>query len=300
MSSSYIPPNKPQAASHMLWFFVLPAVGFTIWASTKLVSGLYVQTKTEQSVESRLATLAKTDKPGDRWQAAYALAQELQKISKDGSLASLPSERRQNIFSELAAQLSKSNNDLRLRRYLVLTLGQLGDVFALAPLEKSLDDKDSEIRFFAAWGMIGILSKHSEVLRPHHLDIVSSWTKDPDPSLKKIAATFLVQQKLDKSRIDPVLLLLKDSDMEVRLNAAVALASTGHKEGESVLSEIFDLEKLRDLNIRSTKDLEQLIASSYGAVKKLNSPTLTAKAESLRSQVRAGTPEGDAILAGMK
>ena len=77
-------PYKSPAASHMLWFFLLPAFVFLGWATFYLVKNIG-----KKAVESTLVEKARSIEngrsDGDRWKAAYSLAEELLKKSKDGS-----------------------------------------------------------------------------------------------------------------------------------------------------------------------------------------------------------------------
>ena len=282
----------------MFWFFILPCVGFMVWASFKLMSGLMAPAK-PVDVFARIQTIRSARTSADRWQSAYALSQELQRMIHDGELAKMPPEPKQKLYSNLEELLRVHATDARLKRYLLLTLGQMGDLAALPPLEEGLSEKDPEIRFFSAWGFIDVLSKHPEAQTQVRLQTVASWARDSDSSLRKIAGSFLAQQK-SPLFFSQVLKLLSDSDVEVRWNTAVALASTGHLEAVPVLSEMFDLQKLRALDMKTGKDLRQLVASGYAAAKKLGNAEVLSKAQSLRQQAKPQTAEGRAILGALK
>ncbi len=290
--------NKPQAASHMFWFFILPCVLFLFWASFKLVN-VALQPATKKDVFVRLTEIRAAKTSGDRWQAAYGVTQELQRLMHEKELEKFPEEKKSKLYSELNDLLRILSTDSRLKRYLLLTLGQMGDVRALPSLEEGLKDKDPEIRFFSAWGYIDILSKNPQVANQERIGLVKSWLNDGDPALKKISASFLVQQKNFPAMVGEVEKQLHDADIEVRWNAAVALASIGKSEAKSTLIECFDLKKLRDFSPKSAKDLNQVVAAAYGAAKKLNDPELLKKAAALRAQVNPSSPEGRAILSAL-
>src|SRR4051812_44533873 len=109
--------KKPQAASHMFWFFILPCVIFLIWASFKLVN-VAMQPKHDKDVFARLADIRAARTAGDRWQAAYGVSQELQKLIHQNQLASLPEEKKSQLYSELNELLRVHSTDSRLKRYL--------------------------------------------------------------------------------------------------------------------------------------------------------------------------------------
>ena len=283
----------------MFWFFVLPCVIFLGWASYKLI-GVSTQAKVEKNVFMRLDDIKKARSPGDRWQAAYELSQELQKMIRDGRLAHMDAPGKDTIFGGLNELLERHSTDTRLKRYLLLTLGQTGDERALPALKKGLADKDSEVKFFSAWGYLEVLGKNKEVATDEALAEVVRWLDDKDTALRKIAATFLVQRPDAKYR-KIVEKQLGDSDQEVRWNAAVALASVKDDAATPVLSEIFELEKLRAVEFKSPKDLEQMLSTATTAAAKLGDETILNKIENLRLRAKSEekTPEGRAILRGL-
>lgn len=295
-----IAPQKPQAVSHMMWFFVLPAVGFMVWASIKIVQ-VVSESKSEVTVFERLDRIEKAKSPGDRWQAAYALAQDLQKMIHEGNFhEKLNNEEREELYVELTQLLKAHASDERLKKYLLLTLGQMSDPMGLPPLEEGLKDPNPEIRFFSAWGFVDILLKHPDNWTPRYLETVKSWAEDSDPSMRKLLASTLVQLPEWKQHEGTLKQLLQDPEQEVRWNTAVALASKKSNLGKNQLLEMFDLAKLRSMEFKSTKDLASFVASAFDAAQKLNDPVVLASAEKLRAGVNGQTPEGKAILSALK
>jgi hypothetical protein len=281
----------------MLLFFVIPAVIFMLWASVKLM-GAALQPK-PQDVYTKLEEIRTARSTGDRWQAAYALSQGLQKMIRDGEIEKLDPAKREELYKQLDELLKVHASDARLKRYLLLTLGQMGDPRGLTALEAGFDDKDAEVRFFSAWGFLDIMGKHPEQITEERLGKISQWLKSEDPALRKIGATFLVQQRKG-AYIPEVEKLLKDEDREVRWNTAVALASLGVKSSAPVLKEVFDLKTLRDVGFKNFQDMQQLLLAAYGAAKKLNDPTVLAAATALKESVNPGNPEGRAIHGALK
>ncbi len=301
MSNSSLPPSnpqqvvesKPQAASHMFWFFILPCVGFLIWASIRLTSQ-FVEKKEKTDLLTKVSAISLAKNSGDRWQAAYALAEDLQKMSRDGSFAKLDAAKKHELHVELNSILDQNTTDVRLKRYLFLTLGQMGEVESLPVIEKSFRDADSELRFFAVWSYIQILEKNPAHRSSKELLALEPLFNDQDSSVRKIVGAFLGQIQGDRYLV-ALEKQLGDADKEVRLNAAVVLTSMGKQSGVPTLKELFDLKTLRSFDFRSVEDMKKLLHTAYGAAKKSGNQELLKAAGELKKNVNPATPEGQAI-----
>ncbi len=293
--------SKPQASQHMLWFFVLPALAFIGFVGFKLLNSS-TQAEPQTSFEQKLVNIETAKSPGDRWQAAYALAQDLQQKIRSGELEGMTSDQKSAVYSRLDALLEKHTTDSRLKKYLLLTLGQMGDMRALNSLKRGVKDTDPEVQFFSAWGLLEILQtlqKTGKSIPTEELNLVSTWLKSEDPVFRKIDSSFLVQQS-DVQYKNQVAVLLNDSDAEVRWNAAVALASVKDARAKSTMLEMFDIKKIRELEMRSTKDLKQLVEISLQAAKKIWDKDFDAALSQLELRADPKTPEGGAIHAAIK
>ncbi len=289
-------PNAP-AASHMLWFFILPVAVFLGWATFQLLTGL-TQKKPEITLAEKARNISKGRSDGDRWKSAYSFAEELLKKSKDGSYKNIPELDRKNIILALSDLMNQFKEDLRLKKYLILTLGRLNDLESLPLLKSFLKDPDADLRFYSAWGYLETLAAHKAKINEGDFLEIRSWLKSEDTAFQKIATTFLAQY--DSQGVSHVLSLLKDKNQEVRWNTAVALSAVGKKEGAEILREIFILKNLRDFGFRSAKDLELLLRSAKIAALKLNDSEALLNMESLRKEVSSETPEGKAIASALK
>jgi len=278
----------------MLWFFVFPCLIFMGWAGYRLFDAL-IRPK-PQDVFTKLAEVRDAKSSGDRWQAAYGLSQSLQKMIHDDELAKLPEAKKTEIFEGLESLLKLHGSDARLKKYVLLTLGQMGDARGLDPLHQGWSDPDSETRFYSLWGSFELFKKEPSLKQSAHMSEVAGYLNDADPAIRKIVSAFLVQ---DAAYRDPVANLLTDQDQEVRWNAAVGLASVGDHRAKPVLREFFDLEKLRAVGAKTSKDLAQLVATGFEAAQKLNDPEILAAAEALKARVSQETPEGRAVLKGL-
>lgn len=322
-------PQKPQAVSHMLMFFVLPCVVFIGWASWSLIGSL-LENK-PKDIPARIMAVKEARSSGDRWQAVYALSQELQRMKQSGEWQKeVTPEQKDELFLSLVELQKDHSTDLRFKKYVLLTLGQFAGASMLPHVEESLllsgatsesgskatdvADSSEEIRFFAAWSYLELLGRavveeelangvgidaNSTTSSPSKYEanyaVVESWLKDGDPSFRKIAATFLVQ-KSKNPPLDQVKVLLKDENIEVRWNTAVALASVGDDSSVPVLREMFDIANIRKLDVRSVDDLKQLLASAHDAAQKLDSDEIYAAEEALLSSISKETPEGRIVF----
>jgi HEAT repeat protein len=282
----------------MLLFFVIPCLGFIVWASWSLIGGFLE--KKPQDVPARIEAVKKARSSGDRWQAVYALSQELQRMKSRGEWETQVSpEQKRQLFDSLVEMQKEHGTDLRFKKYVLLTLGQFGTPEVLSAIREEMKNPDPEIRFYAAWSYIEILSKNESARTDEALAEVRAWLKDSEAAFRKIAATFLVQYDLAASRAS-VEALLKDNELEVRWNSAVALASVGIESAVPTLKEMFDLKLIRQMDLRSLEDLKQLLASAYEAARKLGRDDVLQEAKKLKGLVDPATPEGTAIHEALK
>ncbi|MBP7843686.1 MAG: HEAT repeat domain-containing protein [Proteobacteria bacterium] len=289
-----------QASSHMLWFFLVPSLAFMIWAGWKLVGGLKKGPETQEAhLITSLSKVEKARSSGDRWHAAYNFAHALQRQQVSGDFDRLAQEERTALFEKMNILLNKFPEDIRLQRYLLLTLGQLSHPDSLPIFLKFLESSDSELRFYGAWGMIETLVKNKNLKADLYNEKILALLKDKDPSMKKIASAYLVQQK-NNTYTSAVKALLKDQDPEVQWNSAVVLASVGDNSGKDILKSLFEISNLHTIKYRSAKDLEQIVASAINAARKLGDPEILSQAESLKNSLKPTSPENRAILAGLR
>jgi HEAT repeat protein len=167
----------------------------------------------------------------ERWQAAYQLSKSL----KRGEAKKYP-----DLEPQVASiYVGAKNDDPRIRRYLSMVLGNLGDKRATPLLIDALNEKDVETRIYALLAL-GALRD------PAAVPAMMKAASDDDKDVRKTA--FYTLGALGDPRAVPVLASgLEDPTADVRFNAAVALSRFGDKRALGVLREMLDRSRLRNV-----------------------------------------------------
>lgn len=184
-----------------------------------------------------------------RWQAAYQLSKSI----KRGEAAKYPQ------LQEQIAELYRdaADDDPRLRPYLSMVLGTLGDRRSTPVLIEGLADKESETRLYALWAL-------GEIGDPRALPAISRLMTDPDPAVRKTAVFAL--GKLQTPAAVPVLISsLDDPSVDVRWNAALALARHGDRRALPHLRSMLRREHLNEVAGMSEEQKEQVLLSAITA-----------------------------------
>jgi HEAT repeat protein len=168
-----------------------------------------------------------------RWQAAFELSKIINMDSEKRRMEGLVSEM-------IEAFESAVDDDPRVRHYLALSLGHLGDRTATPTLIAALDDRDSTTRLYASWAL-GNLGD------PRAVEPLLEKFGDDDPGVRKIAV-YAAGALGDERAVPRLQVSLGDPDRDVSWNAAVALAQLGDASGESLLLQMLDREYLDGLS----------------------------------------------------
>lgn len=225
--------SSPSSASStpagrlLVQFFLIPAfvVGvavFVFW----LFGSLAMDRKTPVDLLSDVRTGSRNQ----RWQAAFELTKKLPALKDPVEKAA---------FAEAARKAFEGagSDDPRVRRYLTLVLGRLGDPRAVPLLEGALSDGDPETRLYALWALALIGDpKSAPKVRP--------FLDSEDPGVRKTAA-FAAGRMEDGEAIPRLRRLLEDPVLDVRWNAALALATLDDGSGKDVLEGMCDRAALR-------------------------------------------------------
>jgi HEAT repeat protein len=160
----------------------------------------------------------------ERWQAAYQLSKSL----KRGEAKKYP-----NLEQEVAAlYASAKNDDPRIRRYLAMVLGNLGDRRATPLLVGSLGEKDVETRIYALLAL-------GELRDPASVPEVMKAAGDDEKDVR-VTAMYILGSIGDARAVPLLVSALADPVPDVRFNAAVALSRFLDRRSLPVLHEMLD------------------------------------------------------------
>jgi HEAT repeat protein len=210
----------------VLQFFLGPLLIVLVCAGIYALFGLVVL---DEKSPSDFLREIRTGSAGERWQAAFELSRWF---------ASSPEATKDPAFARDLVELFRSSRheDPRVRRYLALALGRLGDARGVEPLVEALEDEDGETRLYAAWSL-GALKDPAAIP-----GLVASLGSD-DPGMVKMTA-YALGAIGDPAAAPALAPLLGNPAAEVRWNAALALAQIGDAAGLSVLLDMTDADAL--------------------------------------------------------
>ncbi len=233
----------------VLQFFIFPMAIVAVCVTVFVVFGLISAEK-----KTPRAYLTEVRNGGGvfdirRWQAAFSLANALQSdknaAKKDPGLA----EEIAKVYDESGA------DDPRVRRYLALSLGRLGDPKAVPTLRKTVasagPDTDSETVIYAAeaLGAIG---------DPSAVPDLTALEASPDRGIRKVAAHALGAFAGDDAR-SALAAALADGADDVRWNAALGLARHRDPRALPVLLQMMDRAALAKVAIPTDHGAEGLM-----------------------------------------
>jgi HEAT repeat protein len=212
----------------------------------------------------------RTGSANRRWQAAF----ELSKVLQTNREAALEDER---FVPEIVALYDESGgDDPRVRRYLAVALGRLGDRRAVPSLLKTISTPgpDTETLIYSVWalGVIGDAAAAPELVK-----LASS----EDPGIRKTVVHALGSLPSPETR----LLLqdaLTDAAEDVRWNAAVALARQGDSAAAPVLLQMMDRSHLARVEGITPEQREEALLRAADAAATLTNAELRTALEGLR------------------
>jgi hypothetical protein len=164
----------------------------------------------------------------ERWQAAYQLSQ----LINAGEAKKYP-----NLIHDVVRVYDGAkNDDPRIRQYLSMVLGNLGDKRATPLLMDALKDRAPETRIYAALAL-GRLGDAAAV--PALIEAFSTDERD----VRK-AAAYALGELRDPRALPALASALSDPIADVRYNAAIALARYGDTRAIGVIREMLDRSRL--------------------------------------------------------
>ena len=206
----------------------------------------------EQSIPDYLNQI-RSGSSHERWQAAYQLSKSLRR----GEAKKYP-----NLEQEIAAiYVSAKNDDPRVRRYLSMVLGNLGDRRATPLLVGALGEKDVETRIYALLAL-------GELRDPASVPAVMNAANDDEKDVRVTALYAL--GSIDDARAVPLLAsALADPTPDVRFNAAVALSRFGDRRALPVLHEMLDRQHMNGIRTMREDQKEEAMIVGISAETRL-------------------------------
>lgn len=189
----------------------------------------------------------------ERWQAAYQLSQ----LINVGEAKKYP-----NLVHDIARVYTDAKtDDPRIRQYLSMVLGNLGDRRATPLLIEALGDPTEETRIYAA---LSLGRLRDPVAVPALLKSFSTDERD----VRK-AAAYALGEIGDRRAAEPLAGALTDPIADVRFNAAIALARLGDTRAIGVIREMLDRSRLDRVEGMRPEQKEQTVLAAIPALKKI-------------------------------
>jgi HEAT repeat protein len=189
----------------------------------------------------------------ERWQAAYQLSQ----LINVGDAKKYP-----NLVDDVGKVYTDAKaDDPRIRQYLSMVLGNLGDRRATPLLVDGLADPAPETRIYAA---LALGRLHDPAAVPPLLKVFQSDERD----VRK-AAAYALGEIGDMRALPALGTALNDPIADVRYNAAIALARLGDTRAIGVLREMLDRKRLDAVPGMRPDQKDETVLAAIPAVKKI-------------------------------
>jgi hypothetical protein len=222
-----------------------------------------------RSGESRswVARLLGTVLENPRWQAAAGLSTRIAMDPAAGRDERLVREMI-SVFEEARGQ------DPRIRRYLALALGRLGNPLAAEALLGALSDEDPETQIHSMWALGALDEKRA-------VEPMIALLGHRDPGVRKMAA-YTLGALTDARAAGPLARALEDSAPDVAWNAAIALAQLGDRRGVPVLLGLLEPGTFGAIQGMSDLQREQATLEAIRALARLRETGAAPALETLR------------------
>jgi hypothetical protein len=242
--------RPPGAWRLVVRFFLLPL--FVVGTAVGIFLLFSLMTFERRSPRDYLSEV-RGGSAGRRWQAAFELSRRIGAMKPGPERDAIAAESLR-LFSTLSPARPE---DVRVRRYLVLVLGKLGDRSAVPALLAATRDPDPETRLYSIWalGMLGDSRAEDAVLEA---------SREEDPGMRKMAA-YVLGKLGDRRAVPRLKVLLEDRVPDVRWNAAIALASLNDGSGVAVLRSMVDREALSRQARLSSDQVEAAMVNALKA-----------------------------------
>lgn len=240
-----LPSVEAPTAGFLIQLFVIPAI---IVLAVVLVYLLFGKIASGDSDPQQFRVALESSNPVRRWQAAHNLAQTLEadrSLSQNGELAS-------DLVGLLKEELDRgagANDEQRsLKAYLVTAVGRFQSPVGVPALVRAMKPPyDVAVRFRAISALVDLNDRIEDFPATDVAADLIEVSHDPEPILRKVSA--FAMGALDDLRFSPRLQeMLADGDVDVRYNAALALARNGDAASVPVLVAMLDPENTAALD----------------------------------------------------
>jgi HEAT repeat protein len=264
-------PTRQTTPFLVLQFFIFPMSIVAVCVAVFVVFGLVAS-----GPKDPRAILAEVRAGGGlfnikRWQAAYALANALES-EEDLQRARADAQFVPEVVSLFRETEGGVGDDLLVRRYLAVALGRLGDPRAVPELQRTVQAaptaSDPQAVIYSAWAL-GAIADPSAV--PHLLRLAQS----EDAGYRKAAVHALGRFTVPEAQA-AVAAALDDPAVDVRWNAAVALARQGDARATPVLLQMLDREQLGAMPDLTPDQRDDAVMEAVRAAASLRDPELRA------------------------
>jgi HEAT repeat protein len=188
-----------------------------------------------------------------KFQAAY----ELSKSIKRGEASQYP-----NLGPELVhVYRGAANDDPRIRQYLTLVMGKIGDRRVTPVLIEALKEPLVETRIYS-------LAALAELKDPRSVPAIIEATKDEEKDVRK-TALFTLGVIGDRRAIPVLVEAIEDPTADVRFNAALSLSRFRDRRAGPVLREMIDRSRLDRVAGMRPDQKEDAIAAAIGSLARL-------------------------------
>lgn len=252
--NSQLPTPKtdvPKESSKTILFqFVIFPLGIVLIAV--LIFFLFGRLATDDQTIPDYLNAIRSGSSHERWQAAYQLSKSL----KRGEAKRYP-----NLEHDVAALYTNSKtDDPRIRRYLGMVLGTLGDHRATPLLLEGLNDRDIDNRIYALMSL-------GELRDPASVPRIAQTASDDDKDVRA-TAYYTLGTIGDASAVPTLVKGLEDQAPDARWNAAIALSRFGDKRALGPLREMLDRSRLNSVaTMREDQKEEAMIVGMSAYVK---------------------------------
>ncbi|HEV7571668.1 MAG TPA: HEAT repeat domain-containing protein [Thermoanaerobaculia bacterium] len=246
--STDVPKESPRTILFQFVVFPLGVVAIAV-----LIFFLFGKLATDEQGIPDYINAIRSGSSHERWQAAYQLSKSL----KRGEAKRYP-----NLEHDVATLYANSkSDDPRIRRYLGMVLGQLGDRRATPILLDGLNDRDADNRIYA-------LTALGELRDPAAIPRIAKAVTDDDKDVRA-TAYYTLGAIGDPSAVPVLAAGLEQQAPDVRWNAAIGLARLGDPRALATLRELLDRSRLNGVTGMREDQKEDAMIVAMSAYAKL-------------------------------